>query len=116
RRPGSTRSIARCSRSWRQGPPTAGWFACVRVSHSGLTASLRRQLGAPTEEVSVHVPSATGGSNADGRPTADLSIRELFDLNSYWLAINILWGALGISLLPILIIDTVCGGDQVCGD
>jgi len=64
----------------------------------------------------VHVPSATGGSNADGRPTADLSIRELFDLNSYWLAINILWGALGISLLPILIIDTVCGGDQVCGD
>jgi MFS family permease len=64
----------------------------------------------------VHVPSATGGSNADGRPTADLSIRELFDLNSYWLAINILWGALGISLLPILIIDTVCGGDQVCGN
>ena len=53
----------------------------------------------------MHVPSATGGSNADGRPTADLSLRELFDLNSYWLAINILWGALGISLLPILIID-----------
>jgi MFS family permease len=64
----------------------------------------------------VHVPSATGGSNADGRPTTDLSLHELFDLNSYWLAINILWGALGISLLPILIIDTVCGGDQVCGN
>jgi MFS family permease len=64
----------------------------------------------------VHVPSATGGSSADGRPTAELSIRELFDLNSYWLAINILWGALGISLLPILIIDTVCGGNQVCAD
>ena len=39
-------------------------------------ASLRRQLSAPTEEVSVHVPSATGASNADGRPTADLSIRD----------------------------------------
>ena len=64
----------------------------------------------------MHVPSATGGSNADGRPTTDLSLHELFDLNSYWLAINILWGALGISLLPILIIDTVCGGDQVCGN
>ena len=64
----------------------------------------------------MHVPSATAGSDTDRRPTADLSIRELFDLNSYWLAINILWGALGISLLPILIIDTVCGGNQVCGN
>ena len=51
----------------------------------------------------MHVPSATGGSNADGRPTADLSIRELFDLNSYWLAINILWGALGISLRSVAV-------------
>jgi MFS family permease len=64
----------------------------------------------------VHVPSSTGASTADGRPTSELSLHELFDLNSYWLAINILWGALGISLLPILIIDTVCGGDQVCGN
>ena len=26
----------------------------------------------------------------DGRPTGRLSLRELFDLNAYWLAINIL--------------------------
>jgi len=64
----------------------------------------------------VHVPSATSTSTDDGRPTAELSLRELFDLNSYWLAINILWGALGIALLPILIIDTVCLGDQVCAN
>ena len=64
----------------------------------------------------MHVPSATSTSGDDGRPVADLSLRELFDLNSYWLAINILWGALGIALLPILIIDTVCLGDQVCAN
>lgn len=64
----------------------------------------------------MHVPSATSAATDDGRPTAELSLHELFDLNSYWLAINILWGALGISLLPILIIDTVCGGDQVCAN
>ena len=64
----------------------------------------------------MHVPSATGGSNADGRPTADLSLRELFDLNAYWLAINILWGALGISLLPILIVDTRLRRRPVCGN
>ncbi len=52
----------------------------------------------------------------DGRPTADLSLRELFDLNVYWLAINILWGAIGISLLPILIVDLVCAGDAVCAN
>ena len=53
-----------------------------------------------------------------GRPTVarpkQLSLRELFDLNAYWLAINILWGAIGISLLPILMIDLVCGGKAAC--
>lgn len=60
--------------------------------------------------------SAEADLGRDGRPTADLSLRELFDLNVYWLAINILWGAIGISLLPILIVDIVCAGDQVCAN
>ena len=55
------------------------------------------------------------GAIVDGRPTEALSLRELFDLNAYWLAINILWGAIGISLLPILMVDLVCGGKQACG-
>jgi MFS family permease len=68
----------------------------------------------------MHGPSgATVGAGADatgadGRPTEALSFRELFDLNAYWLAINILWGAIGISLLPLLMVDLVCGGDKVC--
>jgi MFS family permease len=63
----------------------------------------------------MHGPSASAGVDQEGRPTADLSLRELFDLNVYWLAINILWGAIGISLLPILVVDIVCLGDEVCG-
>ena len=43
-----------------------------------------------------------------------LSRRELFDLSAYWLAINLLWGALGISLLPLLMVELVCGGDAAC--
>ncbi len=43
-----------------------------------------------------------------------LSPRELFDLSAYWLAINLLWGALGISLLPLLMVQFVCGGDATC--
>jgi MFS family permease len=57
---------------------------------------------------------ADGGS--DGAERRALSLRELFDLNAYWLAINLLWGALGISLLPVLMVDLVCGGDEVCAD
>ncbi len=57
---------------------------------------------------------ATGHEDGDGRPTEALTLRELFDLNAYWLAINILWGALGISLLPVLMVDLVCGGDPAC--
>ena len=64
----------------------------------------------------MHVPAAPTEVDREGRPTADLSIRELIDLNVYWLAINILWGAIGISLLPILIVDTVCLGDEVCAN
>jgi MFS family permease len=43
-----------------------------------------------------------------------LTTRELFDLSSYWLAINLLWGALGISLLPLLMVQLVCGGSATC--
>ena len=64
----------------------------------------------------MHAPTASAQTGPEGRPTAELSLRELFDLNVYWLAINILWGAIGISLLPILIVDLVCHGDQVCGN
>ena len=63
----------------------------------------------------MHRPAAGSiAGTADGRPTEELSLRELFDLNAYWLAINILWGAIGISLLPILMIDLVCGGKAAC--
>jgi MFS family permease len=66
----------------------------------------------------MHGPASTTGAGdqlgADGRPTEALSLRELFDLNAYWLAINILWGALGISLLPVLMVDLVCRGDAAC--
>ena len=66
----------------------------------------------------MHGPTgATGGTGStggDGRPTEALSLRELFDLNAYWLAINILWGAIGISLLPVLMVDLVCGGVSAC--
>ncbi len=66
----------------------------------------------------MHGPTgATGGTGStggDGRPTEALSLRELFDLNAYWLAINILWGAIGISLLPVLMVDLVCGGISAC--
>ncbi|MEO8229382.1 MAG: MFS transporter [Chloroflexota bacterium] len=66
----------------------------------------------------MHGPTGGTGASvqdgADGRPTEALSLRELFDLNAYWLAINILWGALGISLLPVLMVDLVCGGDAAC--
>ena len=57
---------------------------------------------------------ATVQAGTDGRPTEPLSLRELFDLNAYWLAINILWGAIGISLLPILMVDLVCSGQEAC--
>jgi MFS family permease len=43
-----------------------------------------------------------------------LSPRALFDLSAYWLAINLLWGALGISLLPLLMVQLVCGGSATC--
>ncbi len=66
----------------------------------------------------MHGPTGTTGgagqAGSDGRPTDALSLRELFDLNAYWLAINILWGALGISLLPVLMVDLVCRGDAAC--
>jgi MFS family permease len=63
----------------------------------------------------MHGPAAGAISGtADGRPTETLSLRELFDLNAYWLAINVLWGAIGISLLPVLMVDLVCGGDSAC--
>ncbi len=68
----------------------------------------------------MHGPSGAAGTagasvtGADGRPTAELSLRELFDLNAYWLAINVLWGAIGISLLPLLMVDLVCGGNKLC--
>ena len=58
--------------------------------------------------------AVAGATGADGRPTEALSMRELFDLNAYWLAINILWGAIGISLLPVLMVQFVCGGDKLC--
>ena len=57
---------------------------------------------------------ATVQAGSGGRPTEPLSLRELFDLNAYWLAINILWGAIGISLLPILMVDLVCSGQEAC--
>ena len=60
----------------------------------------------------MHGPAGGTGGAGDGRPTEPLSLRELFDLNAYWLAINILWGALGISLLPVLMVDVVCHGES----
>ena len=63
----------------------------------------------------MHGPATTAGAaSGDGRPTEALGLRELFDLNAYWLAINLLWGALGISLLPVLMVELVCGGDKAC--
>jgi MFS family permease len=62
------------------------------------------------------VSGAPDGASADGRPTEELTLRELFDLNIYWLAINLLWGTLGIALLPILMIDLVCHGNEACTD
>ena len=62
----------------------------------------------------MHGPAGGTGGAGDGRPTEPLSLRELFDLNAYWLAINILWGALGISLLPVLMVDLVCHGESAC--
>lgn len=41
---------------------------------------------------------------------------QLLALNAYWLAINLLWTALGVGLLPVLVIATVCRGDPVCPD
>ncbi len=58
--------------------------------------------------------TTAGAASGDGRPTEALGLRELFDLNAYWLAINLLWGALGISLLPVLMVELVCGGDKAC--
>ncbi len=49
----------------------------------------------------------------DGRPTAPLSTRELIELNLYWLAIQLLWGAMWI-LLPVLMVEIACGGDAAC--
>ena len=68
----------------------------------------------------MHGPAGTTGgadvAGLDGRPTEELKLHELFDLNIYWLAINLLWGALGIALLPILMIDLVCHGNEACSD
>ena len=81
--------------------PHAGSLA-YRVSHSGRDG-----------RHSVVQLSATDRGGQRARPERDRGVqrrratdcgpelRELFDLNSYWLAVNILWGALGISLLPI---------------
>ncbi len=51
--------------------------------------------------------------DADGRPTEPLSTRELVELNCYWLAIQLLWGAT-IMLVPLLMIDYACGGVSEC--
>ncbi|MGC8635078.1 MAG: MFS transporter [Candidatus Limnocylindrales bacterium] len=59
-------------------------------------------------------PRADTISSARSHPTGALSRRELFDLSAYWLAINLLWGALGISLLPLLMVQLVCGGSATC--
>ncbi len=54
------------------------------------------------------------GASAAARAVVPLDIRGLLELNAYWLAINVLWGALGISLLPVLAVSLVCGGDPTC--
>jgi MFS family permease len=50
------------------------------------------------------------------RPTARLSMRELLQISVYWLAINAMWGAIDIQILPFLLEQVVCGGlsGQAC--
>ena len=50
--------------------------------------------------------SATEGSS---RPQARLSMRELLQISVYWLAINAMWGAIDIQILPFLMDEVVCG-------
>jgi MFS family permease len=60
--------------------------------------------------------SATMEGAAGSRPTARLSMRELLQISVYWLAINALWGAIDIQILPFLLDQVVCGGlrGQAC--
>ena len=127
-RPASIRSIGRSSGSPHPAPPTVASSRFGRrrrsdpplgrtMKHAGDWGVFRGTADAVRlrEVGAMHGPSS-GPVAAAGRPTTDLSLRELLELNSYWLAINILWGALGISLLPILMVDLVCGGNEVCAD
>lgn len=43
------------------------------------------------------------------RPTQRMTWRELFQISVYWLAINALWGAWDIQILPTRITALVCG-------
>ena len=44
-----------------------------------------------------------------GRPTRRMSWRELFQISVYWLAINALWGAIDLLILPDRMTSIVCG-------
>jgi MFS family permease len=45
-----------------------------------------------------------------GRPTRRMTWRELFQISVYWLAINAMWGALDLLILPDRMTTFVCGG------
>ncbi len=60
----------------------------------------------------MHSPSATATSafGADGRPTALLPLRQLFQISIYWFGINAIWGALDGVILQERVPDLVAQG------
>jgi MFS family permease len=65
------------------------------------------------------VPAPAAGPSAvevAHRPTQRMTWRELFQISVYWLAIQALWGAVDLQILPVRITDFVCGhlSDEAC--
>ncbi len=54
-------------------------------------------------------PRAPLATLVAGRPTRRMTWRELFQISVYWLAINAMWGAWDIQILPVRITTLVCG-------
>lgn len=70
---------------------------------------VRGAAAAVERDSSPRVPAA-------GRTTRRMSWRELFQISVYWLAINALWGAVDLQILPARVTDLVCGAlvDEAC--
>jgi MFS family permease len=60
--------------------------------------------------MSASIAAPVEEGRVDGRPTARLSMRSLLQISVYWLAINALWGAVDIQILPFRMDQLVCGG------